>query len=175
MLGIPQLMRWSSMCRNLPNLRTLAMPLCNLASLPDTIGNLSKLSTLEVRNNQLTGLPRSIRHLSTLHTIDISENDFPEFPSDIFYLDSLMVVCLSHAWLHTIPDAAIAFGAGFDCAGEEQAQRVVANLMREDYLHHWRICDRPLSDFHRIDLAGMTTSLHHQAACIRDAYIRQPS
>jgi hypothetical protein len=145
----------------------LALRLCGLTALPESIGHLSNLTSLDFRNNKLTTLPRAMRRLSRLRSLDISENEFPAFPSDIFNLASLHVLRLSYVWVDTIVAAADEFASRYEPESDDQSQHIAANMLRDDYLCHWLICDRPLTEFSRIDLPAMTQSLHQHAQRIQ--------
>ncbi|MGQ2871339.1 DUF4132 domain-containing protein, partial [Leptospira santarosai] len=72
-----------------PSVTSLSMENCNLAEIPESIGNLERLTSLNLSKNVLKTLPTSIGTLGQLTHLDIDSNQFAIFPDAVLSLKNL--------------------------------------------------------------------------------------
>ncbi|WP_411710861.1 leucine-rich repeat domain-containing protein [Leptospira santarosai] len=72
-----------------PSVTSLSMENCNLAEIPESIGNLERLTRLYLSKNVLKTLPTSIGTLGQLTHLDIDSNQFAIFPDAVLSLKNL--------------------------------------------------------------------------------------
>lgn len=77
---------------------------CDLAELPETIGQLVHLKSLELSNNHLTELPVTVGQLEGLKVLSLRDNHLTELPTSIRRLNGLRVLNLSGNELTALPD-----------------------------------------------------------------------